>query len=505
MRLGNRFFILSVLLVLVIWGGLFYNSLYIEVQAFRAQVKNHLLGISELRAERIDDWIFEREGDLKVLADSSQVKDLLSKNTSSSERAVKLDIDKHANIISRNIENYIKANQNATLRDLKNSTDFNSIIIQPMGKDGYTTLINKGTFIIEAHYNQSLLGTIFKLTDDENNKSIAILNEILNTNNDAFYFYNWTDPNGENMEKYVYFKIIPTRTLDNHEFILVVTGYVKDYQIINNVDQDINAYLTSFKQSHNYYNIIFISSDGDVIYMNNEMEKLGENLNWKENINTGLSINYQDAKNTKNISFFGPFAMHYGEKYMKVSFMSPVYSKDKLSGFVAIVDEMNKVLKISTELNGLWDTGDVYLVNENALLISPLRAVHLDLLTQSIRTDNMERCIGKIKNNKNTNSQQSERNQWSDEFLNYKGDLTLGVYRTILVAKWCLAAEISEEEVLQIPISNQIKGNAMIFFITMFIVLAFIFWIKIFLDKKYILKPRNILGIFTKHRGGLKN
>ncbi|MDH3353178.1 MAG: cache domain-containing protein [Nanoarchaeota archaeon] len=491
MKPGKIFFVLSVALVLTVWGGLLYDSIYIESQAFKEQVKNGLVSVSELREERIGDWILEQENDIQILADSNSIKELLTQNTSSSELAIKLNIDNHANIISSNIENYIRSNPGMTLKALQYNAEFNSIIIQPIGKEGYTSLIVKQRPAMIINQSNNFTKFIYNLSDKDK-RSEEILAKAISLDEDSSGFYNWINPDGKVVKKYVYFSVIQAKTLDGYEFILMTTGYVDNYQTIKNVPKDIDNYLSKFRINNDYHNLILISTDGNIIYMNHEMENFGGNLKWKENINTGIAKNYQNAKITNNISFFGPFVMHYGEIFMKMSIISPVYSEEKLLGFVGLIKGMDDVIEISTEVTGLLNTGDIYIVNEESLLVSPLRFRHLDLLTQSIKTENVEKCMQEIAKNKKGNiaALQPQKERGFDEFLNYRGDLTLGIYKTIPMTNWCLLAEVNKEEILQVPIRSQVSGSSTILFITMLFALIFLFYVKTFLDKNYKLRKR---------------
>ncbi len=499
MKSGKIFFLFSVALIMVIWGWSFYDSIYVEAQAFKGQVESHLASVSQSRGDRINDWLLEKENDIQIIAGFSKVKELLKENTSSSEEAIKLSVDENARIISKEVENYIKAHSGMTLDHLRDSVEFNSIAVLPVGNDGYTVLVDKNTSIAKFHINPDLVGFDYDLVGEENKEGVAILKEAQNTNKDSSGFYNWLDLDGKVRKKYSYFSVIPAKTLDNFEFVLATTAYVEDYQTIKDVPEGINNYLKDFVEVYDYYNLVLISTDGHIIYMAQKMGNLGEGLEWKENLNNGLIKNYQKVKDSNNISFFGPFVGHYEEEFMKVSVMAPVYDGQNLLGFVGLIDDMEKPIEISTELTGLWGTGEIYLTNEEALIITPLRFQYLDLLTQSIKTENLENCMIHIERNERVSGTEFY------EFLNYKGDLTLGTHKPISKIRWCLLAEIGKEEISEISIQSQIKGGVLFLFVTMLISFIFAFYIKGLLDRNYILEKRKIGKIFTKYRGGVKN
>lgn len=495
MKSGKIFFMFSVTLILVIWGGLLYDSTYVETKAFREQVKDHLTSVSQSRGERINDWLLEKENDVQVLAGLSRVKELMEENTSFSEMAIKLNVDQRSDIISREIENYIRAHPGMTLEALQNSAEFSSIAVRPIGRDGYTVLVDKQTSIAKFHKNPDFIEFDYDLVGKGNEEGVAILREAQVTNKDSSGFYNWLDPGGETRKKYAHFSVISAKTLDDFEFILATTAYLEDYQTIKNVPEDVDNYLKSFREIHDYHNIVLISTDGHLVYMAQGMEDFGGGLEWEENLNVGLAKNYQNTKRFNDISFFGPFTRHQGERFMKVSVMAPIYNEQSLLGFVGLIDDMEEPIEISTELTGLWDTGEVFLANEDELLITPLRFRYLDLLTQSVRTESLETCIYHIE------EAEGVLHQEFYDFLNYRGDMTLGTYKPLPKIRWCVLAEIGEEEVFRIPVQSQIKGNVLVLVGTMFIAVIFVFYVGRFLDGKYTLKKRRLGKFFVKNKG----
>jgi hypothetical protein len=485
MKIGGVFMMFSSALILIIWAVFIYNAAYVEGQAFERQVGDHLTSISESREERINDFFLEKKNDIEVLAGFQKVKDLLSSDLSSSPLAAKLSVDYRSNIISNEIENYIKTHSKMSLEDLRNSLEFKSIVVQPIGENGYTVLVNRDTFVAEFHNNPDLVGFDYDLVGEEGEEGVSIMREAQESGLDSFGFYNWLDSDGKTREKYAYFSIIPTRTSDGSEFILATTAYIDDYKIIKDVPEDIDSYLRNFEKAHDYHNILLISPDGYITYMARQMGGSGANFGWEEHFKTGLAKSYLNALGSSGAKLFGPFASHYGEMFLKVTITSPVYDGEKLLGFVMLIADMEDVNEISTEATGLWEAGEAYLVNKDALLISPLRYRYLDPLTQSVDTENLDRCVRKFEGGVGLDDDAEDAFY---EFLNYRGDLTLGTYAFIPEIEWCLLVEMEKEEILDIPRRNQLRNNIFAFSIIALFSMVLSFYVGNFLNNNYAIK-----------------
>ncbi len=472
-------------LILIVWAVLLYGTVYVDGQVFERQVEDHLTSISESREERINDLFLEKKNDIEVLADFNKIKNLLSSNLSSSPSATKLSVSYRFNIISSEIENYMKAHPKMSLEDLRNSLEFKSIVVQPVGENGYAVLINRDTLVAEFHRNPDLVGFDYDLVGEEGAEGVSIMRKTQESGLGSSGFYNWFDPDGKTRRKYAHFDIIPVKTSDGSEFILATTAYIDDYKIIEDVPEDIDNYLKNFEEAHGYHNILLISPDGYIVYMARQMGGSGANFGWEEHSKGGLAKSYLNALNSGGIKLFGPFASHYGEMFLKVTITSPVYDGEKLLGFVMLIADMEDVNKISTEITGLWEAGEVYLVNKDALLISPLRYRYLDPLTQSVKTENLDECIRKFEGEMDLDDNAEGAFY---EFLNYRGDLTLGTYVFIPEIEWCLLVEMGKEETFDIPRRNQLRNNISAFSIIALFSMVLSLYIRNFLNNNYAIK-----------------
>ena len=161
-----------------------------------------------------------------------------------------------------------------------------------------------------------------------------------------------------------------------------------------------------------------ISPNGEIIYCNQQIiDHNGENLLWEENLDEGDSKHFIIVKNDLKLSVFGPFIESYGDIYPKISIMNPVYDSDKkLLGFVDLTYNLKKIWEITGEKSGLGETGEIYLVDFDRLLISKLKNNNYNVLTQSIESENTDRCFGM------ENITGHVGHTPVDIFLNYNGD-----------------------------------------------------------------------------------
>lgn len=254
------------------------------------------------------------------------------------------------------------------------------------------------------------------------------------------------------------------------------------------ITKDVENYLKNFKENYDYNNLLLISPDGYIVYMAEKKEILGTNLEWLVNSDGGISKNYVSVKKKGDIEFYGPFVEFYGDIYPKISVMAPVYDKGNLSGFVTLLDEMDKIFDITEELNDFSETKETYLVDNEKFLISPIRNKDLDILVQSVYTENSEECLEDLEKFYNPKTGRVEEHEEGVEklerFLGYRGEEVLGTHSYILKLKWCLLTEISEEESIGLPVREMIKNRIIISVFAVLILTLIGYFVGRFFDKK---------------------
>ena len=119
---------------------------------------------------------------------------------------------------------------------------------------------------------------------------------------------------------------------------------------------------------------------------------------------------------------------------------------------------MDKLNEITTNRTGLGETGEVYLVNKEAYMITPSRFKEGVLLRQKVDTVNAKNCLDMLKRVEEEGHQGHSSVTLSES--DYRGVSVLGAHYPIRETGWCLLAEIDEEEVFGI-IENQTVKTSM--------------------------------------------
>jgi methyl-accepting chemotaxis protein len=106
---------------------------------------------------------------------------------------------------------------------------------------------------------------------------------------------------------------------------------------------------------------------------------------------------------------------------------------------------------IATKAGIGWDqSGELYLINMNGLMVSPSRFVENAVLSQEVKTKNATDCLAGL------NSNDSNKHNSVGIANNYSGAPTLGSYIALPGLGMCVLAEVSEAEAM-LPITS-LKG-----------------------------------------------
>ncbi len=438
-------FVVIGLFCILIFNFFFYAS----IESTGANEASDILSKDiRLKTDQIDTYLLKINDEIKEIQDSEHVKELFEQDLFSTEEAIKMDVDERSRIISQEAENYLKAHPEMTLKDLQEdeifndivvrpvSKSFKDIVVQPVGKEGYSFAFDTESLINYFHKEETRVGFDY----NEINETFPELWNLFKENSEKGFsenFYHREEIDGSISYKYGKFVQIPVATADGISISLGTTSYVNDYKVI----KEKSNYLDSIKESSNYSNIILISPEGYVIYMVQPEEDYGTNLMWEVNLEKGLSKHYGSA-DAFNISFYGPFLDIYGEIYPQFSVMAPVYKENNLLGYITILEEMDKVFEIATNNENLGETGEVYLINNEGFLITPLRKPLFDIMIQTISSKNAQDCIEHL----NLSKDISKHKERTLIYENYDGEKVLGIHTYIPETKWCVIAEISKGE-----------------------------------------------------------
>ena len=489
MKLRNLFWIVffSFLLILIV------ISLVVEAEDrkenFEESIDDYLSSSLLYKGERLDDFFYEIEQDSLFLANSYNVNEIFNKNIGESKESAVLDVSGKIDVVAKEVENYMKAHPEMSINDIKENKELELIAVQQVGRKGYSALQNFENKELYLHVNPEIIGADIEALGRRFSGLGKIFDD-LDREGSASGFYLWEDSDGVIREKYGEFRKLSTKTADGIELVSLVTTYVEDYNVVQNVSKELEKYFYDFNRLRDYHNVLFLSPDGNIIYMAISMEGIGMNV---EVARSGLNSAYLKGQNLGKgeIGFYGPFVGHIGSKDLQIAIMSKVYHEDKFTGTLMIIKNTGKINDILEE--GIYgvENEDVYLINEEFLLITKLASRDVGVLTQGIFTEGTEECLGDFEDAKEMDMDISEYQILEHEnisrFLDFKGDEVLGLDFPIGKINWCLLSEVNVEEIINVPLRedlvNMIKSKIW-------------FWIALILgilgggfliDKKYVL------------------
>lgn len=499
MKLRSVFLILIIVYYLVGAGWAVIYLVDSGEESFHNQIEDYLVSVISSNNERIDDVISEVEEDVLFLSESEKVKDIFKKEVLESEAAAKIDVDGKVSVVARIVENFIKANPEMTLEELRGDNEFRRIATQKVGETGYAVLLDAESTLTYVHVDPKVEGTVIIGSGRSANGVEDILEEAVG-NGVGSGFYDWEDIDGKMRRKYMELRRIETKTADGVALLSGTTAYVDDYLVVEDVSSDLVDYFAEFDAIRGYHNILFVSKDNRIIYMAGTEDGLGSNL---KNVRSGFGdlSSLVDVLGNGDVGFYGPFIGHGADISTQFAVASRVYDGEEFLGTIAVIEDMAHMDDILGEGKHLQSgEGDEdYLVDRDGLLITPIRSRDVDIMVQEIKTANVEECLGDFGEARKRGISVEEydileKEEGTEElflsFLNFNGDLTFGLHRPIGRVDWCLLSEVSAEAILREPMEMSFKRQ-IYFRAWMFVVMVVLMIVaSLFIGKEYVLKRK---------------
>jgi signal transduction histidine kinase/HAMP domain-containing protein len=236
-------------------------------------------------------------------------------------------------------------------------------------------------------------------------------------------------------------------------------------KIINNVYNRINEILLI----HNdFYSINLYDNNKTIIASSTN------NTVWTNKIVEDVFIN--GLKNR----YIGPVILNSNFSNYVVPLLVPIKIENTTIGVFIVIhslDELYAILEVTTNLG---ETGEVYLVNQDGLMISPSRFIKNSVLNQTIESEAFRQGLLQV------SLSDEELKEQTDKILtyfDYRGEYVIGTYGVISLTGWILIAKIDESEALA---SLHGLNNMFISFFFIFIIFGFIFS---FVISKKITRP----------------
>jgi hypothetical protein len=414
-------------------------SFLIEMHTLTSAAYAEITKNAESKSELIRNYLDSIESDIRYLQNSSNVQGMFGLPLVNSEEAAELNVDYHAKITRKNIENYIRYHPNLTLEDLQKNTEFRKIVLQVFGKESCNAIYDKKNLTIYLHTNQGYVGMAIKDVGITELTKIAIASN----SDDSGGYFNMSEK-GKMLLKYGRSMPISLAPADGIQISFINSDYIENYHVIDGNSDFLNNYALL----HSFANIVLISKDGYVIYTTAKKNVMGCNLSWPEYSSSGLAIDFLNAKASSNLEFYGPSIERYGNVYPEFFAVAPVYDAKVLIGYVGAVITMNEIFKIVDTTGQDYETEENYLINNEKMLVSPVRSHNLDIMVQAVETENADRCFGTSQDAK------------PQESLNYRGNLILGDSTLIPKLNLCLLSEVNKEESVTIPFNDTMKRRS---------------------------------------------
>lgn len=143
-----------------------------------------------------------------------------------------------------------------------------------------------------------------------------------------------------------------------------------------------------------------------------------------------------------------------------------------------IVGEMNArpLYDIVQNIEGLGETGEMYLVGEHNLMLSPSRFKEGAALTQSINSPNLRECFSDYQQYAGEEGTIEEHVETINKFVNYRNVAVIGAHGYVPATGWCLLAE-SEQSEANAPIRELLGFLSVVAGVVVVIVFGLSLWL----------------------------
>ncbi|MCP3686429.1 MAG: hypothetical protein GY861_27645 [bacterium] len=124
--------------------------------------------------------------------------------------------------------------------------------------------------------------------------------------------------------------------------------------------------------------------------------------------------------------------------------------------------QLDEFDEITTDRTGMGETGEIYMINKEANLITHSRFMKNEIMVQEVKTENADHCLKMLKEG----SEAYVMNAPTQSYLSYLGETVFGTHIPIPEIKGCLLAELDEAEVIGISRTKFIKSAIFVSILT---------------------------------------
>jgi len=266
-------------------------------------------------------------------------------------------------------------------------------------------------------------------------------------------------------------------------FIISNLKTLKEGGDADQINNDLNNHLLVDKLplDKDLYEVFVVDEKGGVVGTTNPKEEFGEDFS--------DDVLFFEGK--KGLYIKDAF---YDEEFGRnaIAISAPTDSEGEFLGVLIIRLGLETLAEITADRTGLGETGEIYLVNKDSLLITPSRFLrgNAGILTQEVDTENSRECQEDFEEygGESVILEEHEEEEAIISYIDYRGEEGFGVHAYILETRWCLLAEISESEVLGSARKKLLIVSLFILVITSVFLFLLAYFSGRFLDKKYSIK-----------------
>ncbi len=465
----------------------------------KSQALNYLESLVQSKANRINAFLDERKDDAVFLSQTDEIKEAFNESVLISTKAIKEVVEKRAKQTAADVERYILAHPNMTLEELQNDSNFKKIAIRRVGQTGYTVFYGPETFINYLHFLPKETNTNHDAVwnDPAQIQVAKLLLTAAKTGKDVSGFYHRIQNKNER-EKFMYIHMIPGRYFGGIKLSIKSTIYIDEFGKTTKIASDLDRELEGFQAEKDYFDIILINPNGDIVWTAEQDNDLGTNLETGLYNDTNLAKAYEITKNKLEAEVSEPEYYEAGGK-ISIFITQPIFNtntktkNNTLIGILALQINNNQIKKLVETGAELVDSEEIYIVNKNREYISPILYGQMDDKGEShrISSEQIEKCIADYNSYVSLGQETNSTNK-SGDYINYAGIEVLGAYQYSLQSGWCIFAELNKKEFILSRFSRLSLSEKSI--ICLFIILFIVVLISIIVfDNKFKIKRRVVV------------
>jgi len=220
-------------------------------------------------------------------------------------------------------------------------------------------------------------------------------------------------------------------------------------------DLDRHLFINKLPVDNTLYEIIILDKNGQVAGTTNR-----RNLVKKDFSEDILFIEGKNGVYISDLMYDNIFSRNF------ISISAPVTLENNFLGVIIIKFDSKEINEVLLTRRELGETGESYLINQDKVVISPLRFKSNAILNEIINTDNANECIDAYKEYKLSSGDTEFHRHEVFEFIDYRGLAVLGTHSH--VGSWCLLSEIGISESRK-PLNNLLFATFVISLLIIFV------------------------------------